>query len=309
MLLRHSAAQNITIETTIPMRAAKQTAAPMGAGGRVKAGFRQGRAWLMCMGAALLALSAVTAQAQRRMPAPPPTGEKGALIDLTGYWVAIVDQDWRWRMLTAPVGDTSSIPVNAQGRQVARAWDWKKDVADGQQCKAYGAAGIMRVPERLHVHWVDDMTLQIDTDAGQQTRLLHFNAGTPPATPSLQGYSVASWYKEPQKAGFGPPFGGAVPGKGGSLKVITTDMTPGYLRSNGVPYSGNARMIEYFDRVEDEGITYLVLTSVVQDPAYLSDQYVTSYEYKLEPDGSKWNPQPCKVSPPRSTELPTNPFG
>lgn len=274
----------------------------------------------LALGAALLALllglGAGSAQAQRRAPAPPPTGEKGALIDLTGYWVAIVDQDWRWRMMTAPVGDTSSIPVNPAGQRAADAWSPQQQIADGQQCAAYGAAGLMRVPERLHIHWADDMTLAIDTDAGMQTRALHFkppgldNAAPPaPPAPSLQGYSIANWFKEPQKAGFGPPFGGAVPGKGGSLKVITTDMTAGYLRSNGVPYSARARMIEYFDRVEDQGASYLVLTSVVRDPTYLNDQYVTSYEYKLEPDASKWHPQPCKVAPPTSTNRPPNAFG
>lgn len=260
--------------------------------------------------ACVLLASAGEAQAQRpRLPAGPPLpAQKAALIDLTGYWVAIVDQDWRWRMLTAPVGDVSSIPVNAAGRKAAREWNWQKQVADGQQCAAYGAAGIMRVPERLHIFWPNDETLEIDTDAGMQKRLLHFKPLDGPVQPSLQGYSQASWFKEYQKAGFGPPFGGPVPGKGGSLKVITTDMTAGYLRSNGVPYSDKARMIEYFDRVEDQGSSYLVLTSVVQDPTYLSDQYVTSYEFKLEPDGSKWDPQPCKVVPPNSTALPVSGF-
>src|SRR5579871_5112048 len=70
-----------------------------------------------------------------------------------------------------------------------------------------------------------------------------------------------------------------------------------------------ARMIEYFDRVEDDGASYLVLTSVVQDPTYLTEEYVTSYEYKLESDGSKWHPQPCEVRPPSSKSVPGNVYG
>lgn len=231
---------------------------------------------------------------------------QGALIDVTGYWMAIVDQDWRFRMMTAAPGDTEGIPVNAAGMQLSRAWRWERDMADGHACRAYGAAGLMRLPERLHIRWADNNTLQIDTDAGQQTRLLRFAPGAPPA-PSLQGYSVAHWFKQPQRAGFAPPYGGPVPGKGGSLSVVTTDMVPAYLRSNGVPYSAQARLLEYFDRIEDEGASYLVLTSVVQDPTYLRDQYITSYEYQREPDASHWNPQPCGVPPPTRESVPVVP--
>jgi hypothetical protein len=231
-------------------------------------------------------------------PAPQPlTSRQAAVIDVTGYWVSIVDEDWRWRMLTAPIGDVASIPVNAEGRRVAKQWDPAADQAAGAACKGYGAAGLMRLPLRLHIHWTDGQSLAIDTDAGQQQRLLHFQ-GQWDGKAALQGYSAASWFKQVQQSGFGKPYGGAEPGKGGSLKVITTHMTPGYLRTNGVPYSADATLIEYFDRIEDEGTTYLILTSIVIDPTYLQDQYVTSYEFKLEPDGSKWHPQPCRIVPP-----------
>ena len=225
------------------------------------------------------------------------TARQAALIDLTGYWVSIVDEDWRWRMLTAPIGDVASIPVNDEGLRVAKLWNPAKDQADGAACKAYGAAGLMRMPTRLHIHWADENSLQIDTDAGQQTRVLHFQ-GQWDGKPALQGYSAASWFKQVQQTGFGAPYGGPEPGKGGSLKIITTHMTPGYLRTNGVPYSPDAALIEYFDRIEDEGDTYLILTSVVDDPTYLKDRYVTSYPYKLEPNAARWHPQPCRIVPP-----------
>ena len=149
-------------------------------------------------------LPTLAAAQQRGAPPPALAPRAAALIDVTGYWVAIVDQDWRWRMITAPVGDVAGIPVNAAGRKLAEAWDPAKDQADGKQCKAYGAGGLMRIPTRLHIYWTDDATLAIDTDAGQQQRLLHFG-GTPQGEASLQGYSAANWYKEAQKAGFGPP--------------------------------------------------------------------------------------------------------
>ena len=108
-----------------------------------------------------------------RGPAAP---KAAAPVDLTGYWVSLVTEDWRFRMVTPPKGDYASVPINAEARKVADAWDPDKDIASGNQCKAYGAAALMRAPGRLHIDWADDNTLKIDTDAGTQTRLFHFGA-------------------------------------------------------------------------------------------------------------------------------------
>jgi hypothetical protein len=246
--------------------------------------------------ASLLFCAAGLLFGQGRGPAPPPSGHAGAVIDLTGYWVSIVDEDWRWRMVTPPKGDFASVPLNAEGRRIGNLWDPDKDEADGNQCKAYGAAGLMRLPTRLHITWADEMALLVESDAGRQRRLFHFGAFTPPGgAPQWQGDSAASWARQVQSRGFAPPFGGPAPGKGGALKVVTTHMRPGYLRKNGVPYGANAALTEYFDRVEFEGESYLILTSVVDDPEYLSDTFITSEQFKLEHDSSKWNPQPCKA--------------
>jgi hypothetical protein len=244
----------------------------------------------------LAAAGSLTAQFSQRPAGPPPAPREGAVIDLTGYWVSIVNEDWRWRMLTPPKGDFASVPLNAEGRRVGNMWDPAKDESAGDQCKAFGAAGLMRLPTRLHITWADDKTLKIESDAGQQTRLLHFdgpkwNGGEP----QWQGDSVASWQKQAQQRGFAPPLGGPQPGKGGALKVVTTHMRPGYLRKNGVPYSGDAALTEFLDRIEFDGVAYLILTSVVDDPQYLSDTFITSEQFKLEPDGSKWDPTPCKA--------------
>ena len=228
--------------------------------------------------------------------APPLPPRQGAVIDITGYWVSQVNEDWRWRMVTPPKGDYASLPLNPEGRRVAGAWDPAQDEANGNACKAYGAAGLMRLPTRIHITWADDNTLKLEADAGQQTRLLRFGTPKLPLTEATwQGESFASWQKQAQQSGFGPPYNGAAPGKGGALKVVTTQMRPGYLRKNGVPYSANAILTEYFDRVELDGGSYLILTSVVEDRQYLSDMFITSEQFKMELDGSKWNPSPCKA--------------
>ena len=217
-------------------------------------------------------------------PGPPPTPKAGALIDLTGYWVSIVTEDWRFRMVTPPKGDYASVPLNAEARKVADAWDPAKDEAAGLQCKAYGAANIMRVPGRVHITWQDDNTLKVEADAGTQTRLFHFGTAEPPAGDAgWQGYSTASWEGRPQF-------------RGGTLKVVTTHLRAGYLRKNGVPYSDKAVLTEYYDRTNEEnGDSWLIVTTIVDDPQYLQMPFITSTHFKMERDGSKWDPQPCKA--------------
>jgi hypothetical protein len=219
---------------------------------------------------------------------PPATPKAAAPEDLTGYWVALVTEDWRFRMITAAKGDYLGVPLNAEGIRVTDTWDPAKDEAEGNQCKSYGAPAIMRVPGRLHITWENDTTLRIDTDAGTQTRLLHFG-GQPPAAgqPQWQGYSSADW----QLIG-----DGRNPPRGGYLKVETTQMRSGYLRKNGVPYSGNVALTEYFTRViELNGDSYLIVTSIVNDPKYLSSPFTTSTQFKKLPDASGWRPTPCKA--------------
>ena len=86
----------------------------------------------------------------------------------------------------------------------------------------------MRMPERLHITWVDDNTLQIEIDAGMQKRLLHFDGSKwQGGTPELQGFSVATWEKLAQRRPTSAAFGGPEPGKGGNLHVVTTHMAAG----------------------------------------------------------------------------------
>jgi hypothetical protein len=222
------------------------------------------------------------------------SGQAGAGEDLTGYWVSLVTEDWRWRMMTPPKGDYPSIPLNAEGRRVADGWDPSKETAD-DRCKAYGAGNIMRVPTRLHITWDNENSLKVETDAGQQTRRFYFGQRPAAASASasdggLQGVSVATW---DYAGGRGPRAGGPVPKA--QLKVVTTGMRPGYLQRNGVPYSGNASVTEYFSRVdESNGDAYLIVTTIVEDTQYLNTRYARSSHFKREADGSKWKPSPCE---------------
>jgi len=237
----------------------------------------------------LASLGMLVAQPPALPAGPPPTPKAQAPWDLTGYWVSIVTEDWRFRMVPLAKGDFPGLPLNAEGKKIADAWDLAKDEAAGEPCKAYGAAAIMRVPGRLHITWDNENTLKIETDAGTQTRVLHFG-GTPTGNPSLQGYSVASW--EPLQSG--PAFG---PHKPGSLKVVTTRLRAGYLRKNGVPYSANATVTEYIDLLNDPNVPeqWLMVKTVVDDPTYLTQPFITSTHFKKQADATGWNPSACSV--------------
>jgi len=226
-------------------------------------------------------LAVVLLQAQSPKAAAP--------IDLTGYWVSVVAQAWRWRMVTPAKGDYQSIPITVEAKKVGDAWDPAKDEAASQQCRSYGAPALMAILTRLHITWPDENTLKVETDAGTQTRQFHFGNWKPQdAAPTWQGESIAQW--ETARAARG-----VVP-KSGSLKVVTSHLRPGYLRKNGVPYSSNAVLIEYWDltteRNRDQWIT---ITSSVEDPQYLRRPWVTALQFRKEPDGAKWDPTPCSA--------------
>jgi len=199
--------------------------------------------------AVTLVISAALALGQGRgggQPALPPTGKASAPIDLTGYWVSLIVDEWRFRV-SPQKGDIPYLPLNAAARQIAQAWDPAKDEAEGNGCKAYGAIGVMQRPGRLHITWTDDNTLKIEADAGTQTRLVHLGLAQAQAGErSWQGYSTGQWIVNGRAVldlgGIGTVRGGgpAGPPRGGSLKVVTTNMLPGYIRKNGVPYSRGA---------------------------------------------------------------------
>ncbi len=265
--------------------------------------------------AVLVSLGAQTvahAQGRRGPGGPPPSAEATAPVDFTGYWESVVqDEDWVYRMVTPRPGDYAGVPLTAAGMQIMAAWDPARDTAAGEQCKSYGAPAIMRVPEHLHVTWQDEQTLKIETDAGQQTRLLHFARSDADQGPrSWQGYSVAQWQLQRVGGGF---FGGGKPAWG-ALKVTTTDLKAGYLRKNGVPYSENARVLEYFDLIqgpadpqdsqelqdpqhpqESDGGSLMVVTSVVTDPVYLSTPFVTDDNFLKLTSDAGWTPSACSA--------------
>jgi hypothetical protein len=219
-------------------------------------------------------------------PAPPQTAKVAAPIDLTGYWVSVVTEDWRYRMVTPAKGDYQGVPMTPDARKIADAWDPAKEEASGELCKSYGAPAILRVPGRVRLTWQDDQTLRMDTDAGKQTRIFHFGGWKAPAGPhTIQGDSVAEWE------------GGGRGATDGAMKVTTTNLKAGFLRKNGVPYSESTNVAEYYELIKmPDGSPLMVVTISTTDPMYLRQPFVITSQFKKEPTDAKWHPTECSVT-------------
>lgn len=237
-----------------------------------------------------------SAQGRGRDGGAPQTPRAAAPIDLTGYWVSVVTEDWRYRMVTPAKGDYQGVPMTPAAVKVADSWNPEADTKAGLQCKSYGAGAIMRVPGRLHVTWQDDETLRVEMDAGTQTRALRFNASAAVSPDrSWQGDSKAQW--QTPRGGRGRAGAAAPAPRNGSLKVVTTNLRAGYLRKNGIPYSENATVTEYFSiaRLRDD-YEVLVVTAVVEDPALLTQPFIVSTQFKKQRDAAGWDPTPCSAT-------------
>jgi len=223
----------------------------------------------------------------------PPTPKSDAAIDLTGTWTAVITEDWPLRMVTPKKGDYTRVPMTPAARRIADAWDPAKDEAAGEQCRGYGAPGVMRLPGRLRVSWVDDHTLKMELEAGNQARLFHVTPAAGPAfaeasarqaEPTWQGQSVAQWQYT-----VNPP-------RTGELKVVTNRLRAGYLRKNGVPYSANTTMTEYYHRMTAPNRdVWLTVVAEITDPENLREPFVQSTHFKRLAANATFKPEACEA--------------
>jgi hypothetical protein len=248
----------------------------------------------VALAAACVACTALAVVAGR--PAAAQSARTAAPVDLTGYWVSVVTEDWPWRMHTPPKGDYASIPLTDEGRRVADLWT---EAQDGS-CLAFGAAAVLRMPTRVRITWQDDSTLKLETDNGQQTRLFRFGRAAASASgpPSLQGTSLAEWQQSEVVRARGSEGGETSArvddGAWTPLKVTTTNLTAAWLRPNGVPVGENAVVTEYFDYFTEGEQEWLVVTTMVDDPQHLSERLVISSNFRREPGDAQWAPRPCQ---------------
>lgn len=209
-------------------------------------------------------------------PDDPANARASAPVDLTGFWTSVINDDYDRRMFVPPKYDYRELRLTQAGYEVADAWDPERDAREGHACRAYGVGHLMRMPLRVHVYWEDDRTLVLETDHGEQRRYLRFDGPgrQPEDVRTLQGDSVARWDRS-------------------SLSVVTRNMSMGYLRRNGVPYSEDSVVTEYFDAYEAPHGDMFTVTTVVEDPVFHLGRWITTSDFLRLEDGRDWNPAPC----------------
>jgi hypothetical protein len=246
------------------------------------------RRWVPILIAAVALAASVRLDAQGRggggrAAGPPPTAKSDAAIDLTGTWVSVISEDWALRMVTPKKGDYTRVPMTPAARKIADSWDPAKDEAANEACRAFGAPGLIRLPGRIRISWQDDNTLKLEHEAGTQTRLFHFKPAAA-ADSTWQGNSAAEWQYT-----VNPP-------RTGELKVVTDHLRSGYLRKNGVPYSGNATMTEYYHRMTaPNGDVWLTIVSELKDPENLREPFVQSTHFKKLAANATFKPEACEA--------------
>ena len=189
------------------------------------------------------------------------------------------------------------MPLNPAGRKIADAWDLDADRTRGELCKAFGPPALIRQPGRMRIRWESDDTLLLEFDAGTQTRRFHF------------GSARAQAGRHRCRATRRPMVPAAAESRHFRPRRCASDWRvargrddeshAGYLRPNGVPYSERTVVKEFFDSftLPEDG-TWLIVTTVVADPDYLTQEFVLSSQFKKETDLSKWNPRPCDIPAP-----------
>ena len=242
------------------------------------------RVWPLVVAALITTPTAGLAQRGQGPAGPPPTARAAAAVDLTGTWVSVVTEDWVMRMIGPAKGEVRNVPLTPAAQKVAAAWDPATEEAAGEPCKAYGAPAVTRIPGRMRISWQDDQTMKVEMEAGSQTRLFHFQPTPAPSQATWQGHSMAEWEVT------------RVPPRTGNLKVTTNHLRPGYLRRNGVPYSANATVTEYFHRqTMPNGDEWILHISEVTDPENLRLPFVQSSHFKKLPAGAPFAPEPCSL--------------
>jgi len=202
-----------------------------------------------------------------------------AQIDLSGEWNPMFHEDQPERIPGPEIGDYLGLPITDAARLRAEAWDAEILTLPEHQCKPHPADYGPRGPFNLRI-WkeVDTPTQQIiawHTHGSWQApeRTIYMDGRPHPpeyAAHTWQGFSTGKW-------------------DGDILTVTTTHLKIGWIRRNGIPRSDRATLTEHWIRHDDR----LTLVSIVNDPVYLTEPFIRSTDFLLDPH-QQIDPYPCE---------------
>ena len=234
---------------------------------------------MACVSKGILALLSIVAAAAPAF----------AQVDFTGQWAPLYHEDTIERIPGPELADYTGLPLNEAGRMRAETWDADRiSVVEEYQCRPHSSDYALRglAPMRI---WADYdpktqriVAFQMYTGAYENRRTIYLDGRAHPpayAAHTFQGFSTGVW-------------------AGNMLTVTTTHLKPNYIRRNGVPRSAKAMFTEHWTRHGD----YLTITSVLEDPAFLTEPLVRSQTWFLDP-GQRVGLFPCEYLP----EVPSEP--
>ena len=203
----------------------------------------------------LLALMALPARAQ---------------VDFTGEWAPLYHEDGPERLPGPELGDYTELPLNEAARLRGDSYDADRiSVVPEYQCRPHGADYGMRGLGNLRITRDIDpatqRTLAFHTHmlAYDNERTIYLDGRPHPpdyADHTWQGFSTAVW-------------------EGNMLTITTTHLKTNYLRRNGIPRSDKAIFTEHWVRHGN----YLTVTTVIEDPVFLTEPLVRSDNWYLDP--------------------------
>jgi hypothetical protein len=223
------------------------------------------RVRLIAFGATLMALLSLPAFAQ---------------VDLSGEWAPRYHEDQPERLNGPEIGDYLGLPINDAARLRGDSWDASLLTLPEHQCKPHPADYGPRGPANLRI------SKEVDTESQQLIAYhTHISWQAPERTIWMDGREHPPDYAAHTWQGFST-------GKweGDMLTVTTTHLKTGWIRRNGIPRSDRATLTEHWIRHGD----YLTLVSIVTDPAYLTEPFIRTTNWVLDPR-QQIAPYPCEA--------------
>jgi hypothetical protein len=203
-----------------------------------------------------------------------------AQMDLSGEWAPRFHEDNPERLAGPEIGDYLGLPINDAARLRADTWDASILTLPEHQCKPHPADYSPRGPANLRI-WkeVEKESQQliayhthISWQAPERTIWMDGRSHPPDyAAHTWQGFSTGKW-------------------EGDVLTVTTTHLKTGWIRRNGIPRSDRATLVEHWIRHGE----YLTLVSIVNDPAYLTEPFIRTTNWVLDPR-QQIAPYPCEA--------------
>ncbi|HEX4023941.1 MAG TPA: hypothetical protein VHX52_04455 [Steroidobacteraceae bacterium] len=216
-----------------------------------------------------------------------------AQVDLSGNWAARLHEDYHSRGPGPNAVDYLGIPLNAQGRANALGYSADTISEPQRQCLYWPPHYLLEGPFSLKL-WADTdpvngavVAWNISGSADRAPMKIWMDGRPrpdPDALRSQAGFTIGQW-------------------QGDTLVATTTNIKDGYLTRNGVPSSDQETLTLWISRHEET----LTVTGIIQDPDYLSEPYVLSRDFKLDPQISIPLLPPACIPEDEVPSLATNP--